>query len=187
MIAALNFAIERDRALHDQLRRLAGRVLSVQFEGFEPLSIPRVSAEFAADGLLHALGPSGQGEPDVRLTLTPAFFLASMEQWFSGAGTGPSLKGLRIEGDLEVAQQLTPLIQLMRTRLSPLGQAASQSWPVKAAQQAAQKAAHFAIHEAGVLATRPMLDEQQQALQALRDRLARFEKRLQSAEATRAR
>lgn len=187
MIAALNFAIERDRPLHDQLRRLAGRTITMEFEGFEPLPVPALSAQFAADGLLQSLGASPAPEPDVRLTLTPTFFIASVEQLFSGGGAGPSLKGLRIQGDLEVAQQLTPLIQLMRSRLSPLGQAASQSWPAQAAQNAAQKAAHFAIHEAGVLATKPMLQEQQQAIQALRDRIARFEKRLQSAEATRAR
>ncbi|NBV88503.1 MAG: hypothetical protein EBR88_03160, partial [Betaproteobacteria bacterium] len=114
----------------------------------------------------------------VALTLSPAFFLATAEQLLSGQAAAVSLKGLRIEGDAEVAQQLVPLIQLMRSRLSPFGQAASQSWPV----QAAQRAAHFAVHETDVLATRPMVEAQQQALQALRDRIARFEKRLQAFE-----
>jgi ubiquinone biosynthesis protein UbiJ len=187
VISALNFAIERDRALHDQLRGLASRIIAVHFDGFEPLRLPSLSAAFAPDGLLEALGTRTEQTPDIQLTLTPAFFLSSAEQFFSGASTGPSMKGLRIEGDAEVAQQLTPLIELMRSRLSPLGQAASQSWPAQMAQTAAQKAANYAIHEAGVLATRPMLHAQQRQIQALRDRVARFEKRLQSVEATRAR
>jgi len=178
VLAALNFAIEHDRALHDHLRGLAGRRMTVEFDGFAPLKVPSVSAQFALDGLLEAVRLDSPEAADVRLTLSPAFFLATAEQLLSGQAAAVSLKGLRIEGDAEVAQQLVPLIQLMRSRLSPFGQAASQSWPV----QAAQRAAHFAVHETDVLATRPMVEAQQQALQALRDRIARFEKRLQAFE-----
>ncbi|MGA0882613.1 MAG: hypothetical protein ACO3QP_07365 [Burkholderiaceae bacterium] len=183
MLAALNFAIERDRALHDQLRSLAGCHIVVAFEGFSPLAIPALSARFAPDGLLEAVTTDASAPIDVRLTLTPAFFLASMEQFFSKASAGPSMKGVRIEGDAEIAQKLTPLIALMRARISPLGQAVQKSWPA----QAAQKVAHHAIYETDVLVSRAQVDSHQQDLQALRDRIARFEKRLQSVEATSAR
>ncbi|CAM8623221.1 hypothetical protein MCEMSEM47_00161 [Burkholderiales bacterium] len=183
MLAALNFAIERDRALHDQLRSLAGSHIAVSFEGFAPLQIPSLCARFAQDGLLESVGTSESTPIDVRLTLTPAFFIASVDQFFSKTASGPSMRGLRIEGDVEIAQRLNPLIQLMRTRLSPLGQTVGASWPV----QAAQRALNQAIQNSDVLLKRDRFDAHQQDLQALRDRLARFEKRLQSAEATSAR
>jgi ubiquinone biosynthesis protein UbiJ len=183
MLAALNFAIERDRALHDQLRSLAGCHIAIGFEGFSPLTIPALSARFAPDGLLEAVSTESSVPIDVRLTLTPAFFVASLEQVLSQPSAGPSMRGLRIEGDVEIAQRLTPLIALMRARISPLGQALQRSWPA----QAAQKAAHYAIFETNVLVSRGRMDSHQQDLHALRDRIARLEKRLQSVEATSAR
>ena len=137
--------------------------------------------------------------PDVTLWLTGAFFSNMVGQATAGlwpqsktketdatvgrpgaaaAPSGPAaLQGVRIEGDAALAQRLMPLLEVMRARLSPFQLAIAQFPLVGAAQRAAQ----YAIYDAGILVPREELAAHAQSLRALRERIDRLEKRIRAA------
>ena len=131
--------------------------------------------------------------PDVTLWLTGAFFSnmagqATASLWPQEAKTnktasatpssGPAaLQGVRIEGDAALAQRLMPLLEVMRARLSPF-QLAIARFPLVGA---AQRAAQYAVYDAGILVRREELAAHAQSLRALRERIDRLEKRVRTA------
>ena len=138
--------------------------------------------------------------PDVTLWLTAAFFSnmagqATSSLWpkkaktaetafapdrfpTAAAPSGPAaLHGVRIEGDAALAQRLMPLLEVMRARLSPF-QLAIARFPLLGA---AQRAAQYAVYEAGILVRREELAVHAQSLRALRERIDRLEKRVRAA------
>ena len=134
---------------------------------------------------------------DVTLGLSPAFFSTIAGQATAGLWprstssasdegqtaprsggstrpTGPAaLQGVRIEGDAAIAQRFMPLLEVMRARLSPF-QLALARFPLVGL---AQRAAHYAVYDAGILVRRAVLLAHSQAVRALRERLDRLEKR----------
>ncbi len=177
-IQAINFAIERDVDLHDQLRGLAGRVIAMAFDLPGPLQGKTLRLTLAADGLL-AESSVPDVQPDVTLQITPDFFTGAVEQFFSPLPSGPSLKGVRIQGDAAVAEQLGPLIAVIRSRTSPVVDAIT-SHP---AAFLAKRAVDYAIHDAKLVVTKTEFQSHVQDLRTLRDAIDRLEKKLQAASA----
>jgi len=165
LLLGLNCAIEADPDLHAHMKSLAGKRLELRFPAI-PSGEFSVHWSLAADGLLHDLSAGvsrASVEPvDVSLVLTPAFF--------SGAG----MRGVRIEGDASVAEQLSPLMALMKSRVAPLQQAFEAS-PLP---DIVKRAASYVSDEAQLVVNASQMAAHQQELRELRNAIDRFEKRL---------
>lgn len=108
---ALNRYIGQDAAALARARRLTGRSLTVCFSDFG------LAVTFIAEG--HGMQVVGlpEGESDVRLTGRSSAFGRVL---FSGRGHGIAGAGLRIEGDIGVAQQFADLFSEVDFNLGDL-------------------------------------------------------------------
>lgn len=151
---------------------------------------PRPESSFTAQpSLSHRSVPVA----DVSLWLSSDFFSSTMSQTLQAlrptqdapgsndlgiggtAAMGPSaLRGIRIEGDAALAQRLVPLLDVLRSRVTPLQLAISSS-PLA---RMAQKAVHYLVYDAGVLVTKPELADHAKSVRSLRERIDRLEKRV---------
>lgn len=180
LLTGLNFAIERDEALHEQLKGLAGRRVAVRFMVPGPWDGQTLEWVFAADGLLESVARARSAEglavaPDVTLGLTSEFFGSAITQVVSGRPTpASSFKGVRIEGDAAVAEQLGPLLAVFKERLDPVRLLIARSPAASMAKQAID----YAIHDAGWVLTREEFEPHTKAVRSLRDAIDRLEKRL---------
>lgn len=159
LIAGLNWAIEKDDALHEALKALAGRHLRLMLPANGHLD-----CVIEADGLLKRLSLGSVGaqhepahQPDVTIEL--------------GAD---SSRGIRIAGNAAVAEKLGPLSALIKARIAPLEQALKAS----PASLLARQAADYAIHEAQWVVSREHAEAHHQSLRNLRDAVDRLEKRI---------
>lgn len=186
----VNVVIESRPEVHQACRALAGRRLCFVADpmGMETRTLQAFTA-FEADGLLGTLSldASLNHEPEVTIHLGPGFFvdaastgLAQLAASFLPFGTqdqgtsaaGPSLKGVRIEGDAALAQKLMPLIESLKNQrpelpvflrfLTPKPQPASQD------------------PEALPFVSKVELRQQASQLRTLREGLDRLEKRLKT-------
>lgn len=157
-IASLNWAIEKDEALHHSLKGLAGRHLRVLL----PVGI-RLDCAIEADGLLKDIGlgaataPEESSQPDVTIEL----------------GSDAS-RGVRIAGNAAVAEKLSPLSALIKERAAPLEQFLKASPAAVFARQLAD----YAIHESRWVLGREQAEAHHQSLRELRDAIDRLEKRI---------
>lgn len=179
-----------------------GLLEEVRAEPGARVSSPSSSSSVSprSEAIAPQAGKSEQGQPraarpDVTLWITGAFFSnmagqATASLWpqkktkdaapaagpfGAAAPSGPAaLQGVRIEGDAALAQRLMPLLEVMRARLSPF-QLAISRFPLVGA---AQRAAHYAVYDAGILVRREELAAHAQSLRALRERIDRLEKRI---------
>jgi ubiquinone biosynthesis protein UbiJ len=163
LIAALNWAIEKDEPLHRALKEVSGRRIRVDL----PVATASFFWAIESDGLLADLG-LGQSEdhrgPDVVIYIDPS-----------------ASRGLRIEGDAAVAERLAPLADLLKQRLSPW----EKFWNDSPFGILARQLADYAIYESALIISRPQADAHLQAVRQFRDAVDRFEKRLDQAQRTR--
>lgn len=208
-VQAINFAIERDEDLHDRLKPLAGKTIELVFDLQGPLQGRRIRLRLEADGLLHepsanepsasapfaaiaaaplSVGQSSQpadGEPqaDVTFLVGSEFFVGALEQAVSdGLGTaGPGMKGIRIQGDAAVAENLAPLISVIRAKTAPVFDAVT-SHPLAFM---AKRLVGYAIHDAKLVVTKQEFQDYTQRLRSLRDAADRLDKKIQALEPSR--
>lgn len=156
-INVLNFAITRDDELHKALKGLAGKRLRV--------SLPiggSVDCEIEADGLLKEFARNAQHlEPHVTIIVQSNIS-----------------KGLRIEGDALVAERLSPLVKVIKDRVSPW----ERFWNNSMAGAIAKQVAEYAIHESDLIVSRQQAEAHHDALRQFRDALDRLEKRIEAIE-----
>ena len=169
VLAALNWAIEKDEPLHKALRGLAGKRLRVVF----PVG-GSVDWAIEADGLLKELGLQSTQQRQASLAQESDAGLPDVTILVSTDIT----KSLRIEGDALVAERLSPLVALMKERLSPW----EQFWRNSPAALIAKQVADYAIHEANMAVSRQQAAGHQQSLREFRDALERLEKRIEQLE-----
>lgn len=191
----VNAVIESRPEVHEACRALAGRRLCFVADpiGIETHTLQAFTA-FEADGLLGSLSldASLNHESEVTIHLGPGFFvdaastgLAQLAASFLPFGTtdqgtsaaGPSLKGVRIEGDAALAQKLMPLIESLKNQLpeppvllrflTPKPQPASQD------------------PEALPFVSKVEMRQQVSQLRTLRESLDRLEKRLKTLQTSR--
>lgn len=176
-ISFLNWGIAKDEALHQALKSLSGKrvrlVLPIFFTSGGSLDF-----EIEADGLLRELG-------------FQTVFSSSNLQSGSEKSAVPDVtiiinsdisKGLRIEGDALAAERLGPLVQLIKSRFSPL----EKLWKGSPFAQFAKQAADYAVNESGVVIGRAQADAHHQTLREFRDSLDRLEKRIDQLAGTKA-
>jgi hypothetical protein len=192
----VNSTIEARPELHEACQPLAGRRLCFVVD---PIGLDanrlQVFTAFEADGLLHSLSldASLNHEPEVTIHLGPGFFVeaasTSIAQFAAsflpfGApvqdaqATGPSLKGVRIEGDAALAQRLMPLIETLKSQQPDLPGFLSLFKPK--AMQASQDP------EAMPFVSKVELRQQASRLRTLREGIDRLDKRLKAATPLRA-
>ncbi len=207
VVQAINFAIERDKDLHDHLKPLAGKTIELIFDLQGPWQGRRLRLRIEADGLLHepTVQPSGSGgvvkssqpalqpdaqaspeaEADVTLQVGSEFFVGVFEQVLSGGSAGaagPGMKGIRIQGDAAVAEKLGPLIAVIRTKTSPVVDVVT-SHPLAFM---AKRMVNYAIHDAKLVVTKQDFQAHAQEIRGLRDAADRLEKKIQALEQARA-
>ena len=182
LLSGVNFAIERDEELHEQLRSLAGKRVALEWSGTGPMQGQSFEWVFAKDGLLEGAGlvrNTPRESLDVILGLTPEFFSSAVDDIIrkgpQGAGQGASsMRGIRIEGDIAVAEQLAPLMALFRERLHPVN-LWLQAHPLAAL---AKKGVDYLINDADLLVKRETFNAHKSELRALRDAIDRLEKNI---------
>jgi ubiquinone biosynthesis protein UbiJ len=191
----VNAVIESRPEVHEACRALAGRRLCFVADpiGIETRTLQAFTA-FEADGLLGSLSldASLNHEPEVIIHLGPGFFvdavstgLAQLAAPFLPFGTadqgtsaaGPSLKGVRIEGDAALAQKLMPLIESLKNQ-RPEPPALLRFLTPKP-----QPASHDP--EALPFVSKVELRQQVSQLRSLRESLDRLEKRLKTLQTSR--
>lgn len=156
-INLLNWAIARDDDLHKALQGLAGKRLRLAF----PVG-GSIDCEIEADGLLKEFSRNAQHqEPHVTIIVQSDI-----------------TKGLRIEGDAAVAERLSPLVKVIKERVSPW----ERFWNNSMAGAIAKQVAEYAIHESDLLVSRQRAEAHHEALRQFRDALDRLEKRVDAIE-----
>lgn len=173
LLAALNWAIEKDEALHEALRGLAGKTITVVL----PFGV-RVNWALEADGLLHELNFASTANLPNTNTSHSQESLSSREPDVLITVTGQIAKGVRIEGAAAVVEKLAPLGKLLKDRISPWEQFWANSPPALAAKQLAD----YAIYEANLVASRQRAASHLEALRELKNSLDRLEKRIERLE-----
>jgi ubiquinone biosynthesis protein UbiJ len=156
LINVLNFAIGRDDDLHKALKGLAGKRLRVVF----PVG-GSVDCEIEADGLLKEFSRNAHPEPNVTIIVQSDI-----------------RKGLRIEGDAVVAERLSPLVKVIKDRLSPW----ERFWNNSMAGAIAKQVAEYAINESDLMVSQQQAQAHHDALRQFRDALDRLEKRIDALE-----
>lgn len=187
----VNSVIEARPELYEACRPLAGRRLCFVVD---PIGLDanrlQVFTAFEADGLLHSLSldASLNHEPEVTIHLGPGFFVEAASTGIAqfaasflpfGApvhdaqAAGPSLKGVRIEGDASIAQRLMPLIETLKSQQPELPGFLSFFKPkTKGALQ---------DPEAMPFVSKVELRQQASRLRTLREGIDRLDKRLKAA------
>jgi len=155
-INLLNFAIGRDDDLHKALKGLAGKRLRLVF----PVG-GSVDCEIEADGLLKEFSRNAHPEPHITIIVQSDI-----------------RKGLRIEGDAVVAERLSPLVKVIKDRLSPW----ERFWNNSMAGAIAKQVAEYAVHESDLMVSRQQAHAHHDALRQFRDALDRLEKRIEAIE-----
>jgi ubiquinone biosynthesis protein UbiJ len=171
LLAALNWAIEKDEALHEALRGLAGKKIAVVL----PFGV-RVNWALEADGLLHELNLASAANHSNTGNQQESF--ASREPDVVITVAGKIAKGVRIEGAAAVVEKLAPLGKLVKERVSPWEQFWANSPPALAAKQLAD----YAIYEANLVTSRQQAASHLEALRELKNSLDRLEKRIERLE-----
>ena len=156
LINVLNFAISRDDDLHKALKGLAGKRLRLVF----PVG-GSLDCEIEADGLLKEFSRNAHHEPHITVIVQSDL-----------------TKGPRIEGDAVVAERLSPLVKVIRERVSPW----ERFWNNSMAGAIAKQVAEYAIHESDLMVSRQQANSHHEALRQFRDALDRLEKRIESIE-----
>jgi ubiquinone biosynthesis protein UbiJ len=156
IINVLNFAIGRDDDLHKALKGLAGKRLRLVF----PVG-GSVDCEIEADGLLKEFSRNAHPEPHITIIVQSDI-----------------RKGLRIEGDAVVAERLSPLVKVIKDRLSPW----ERFWNNSMAGAIAKQVAEYAVHESDLMVSRQQAQAHHDALRQFRDALDRLEKRIDALE-----
>ncbi len=151
-INVLNWAIGRDDDLHKALKGLAGKRLRLVF----PIGTS-LDCEIEADGLLKEFSRGSTIEPHVTIIVQSDL-----------------TKGLRIEGDAVVAERLSPLVKVIKDRVSPW----ERFWNNSMAGAIAKQVAQYAIHESDLIVSRQQAQAHHDALRQFRDALDRLEKRI---------
>lgn len=151
-INVLNWAIGRDDDLHKALKGLAGKRLRLVF----PIGTS-LDCEIEADGLLKEFSRGSTVEPHVTIIVQSDL-----------------TKGLRIEGDAVVAERLSPLVKVIKDRVSPW----ERFWNNSMAGAIAKQVAQYAIHESDLIVSRQQAQAHHDALRQFRDALDRLEKRI---------
>jgi ubiquinone biosynthesis protein UbiJ len=151
-INVLNWAIGRDDDLHKALTGLAGKRLRVVF----PIG-GSLDCEIEADGLLKEFSRGSTVEPHVTIIVQSDL-----------------TKGLRIEGDAVVAERLSPLVKVIKDRVSPW----ERFWNNSMAGAIAKQVAEYAINESDLIVSRQHAQAHHDALRQFRDALDRLEKRI---------
>lgn len=160
LLAALNWAIEKDEPLHGVLKGLSSKRIRVVF----PVGDAHLDWAIEADGLLKEINLKGHDAPDVIIYI----------------GTN-MVRGLRIEGDAAVAEKLGPLSDLIKKRLSPW----EQFWEHSPFANLARQVADYAMYESNIIISRQQAQDHHESLRQFRDSLDRFEKRLDQVEKSR--
>ena len=176
-ISFLNWGIAKDEALHQALKSLAGKRVRLVLPLFLT-SGGSLDFEIEADGLLRELGmqtifSSSDRKPESDKSASPHVTIIV---------NSDISKGLRIEGDALAAERLGPLVQLIKSRVSPL----EKLWKDSPLSQFARQAADYAANESGVVVGRAQADAHHQALREFRDSLDRLEKRIDQLAGTKA-
>jgi ubiquinone biosynthesis protein UbiJ len=156
IINVLNFAIGRDDDLHKALKGLAGKRLRLVF----PVG-GSVDCEIEADGLLKEFSRNAHPEPHITIIVQSDI-----------------RKGLRIEGDAVVAERLSPLVKVIKDRLSPW----ERFWNNSMAGAIAKQVAEYAINESDLMVSQQQAQAHHDALRQFRDALDRLEKRIDALE-----
>jgi ubiquinone biosynthesis protein UbiJ len=162
LIAAMNWAIEKDEPLHAVLKTLAGKHIRVGL----PWGGSHLDWSIQADGLLNQIGLNRAAEdttPNVLIHI----------------GTDLT-RGMRIEGDAAVAEKLGPLADLIKKRISPW----ERFWENSPMAILARQAVDYAKYESNVIISKEQAQAHDQVLRQFRDALDRFEKRLDQFERT---
>ncbi|MGA0101050.1 MAG: hypothetical protein ACO3V3_02070 [Burkholderiaceae bacterium] len=187
----VNSVIEARPELHEACRPLAGRRLCFVVD---PIGLDanrlQIFTAFEADGLLHSLSldASLHHEPEVTIHLGPGFFVEAASTGIAqfaasflpfgvpaqdAQAAGPSLKGVRIEGDAALAQRLMPLIETLKSQQPELPHFLSFFKP--RTTQASQDP------EAMPFVSKVELRQQASRLRTLREGIDRLDKRLKAA------
>lgn len=156
VLSLLNFAIGRDDDLHKALKGLAGKRLRLVF----PVG-GSLDCEIEADGLLKEFSRNAHLEAHVTVIVQSDL-----------------TKGPRIEGDAAVAERLSPLVKVIKERVSPW----ERFWNNSMAGAIAKQVAEYAIHESDLMVSRQQAHAHHEALRQFRDALDRLEKRIESIE-----
>lgn len=156
LINVLNFAISRDDGVLKALKGLAGKRLRLVF----PVG-GSLDCEIEADGLLKEFSRNAHSEPHVTVIVQSDL-----------------TKGLRIEGDALVAERLSPLVKVIKERVSPW----ERFWNNSMAGAIAKQVAEYAIYESDLMVSRQQAQAHHEALRQFRDALDRLEKRIESIE-----
>ena len=188
----VNSAIEARPELHEACRPLAGRRLCFVVD---PIGLDanrlQIFTAFEADGLLHSLSldASLHHEPEVTIHLGPGFFveaastgIAQLAASFLPFGVpaqdaqaaGPSLKGVRIEGDAALAQRLMPLIETLKSQQPELPHFLSFFFKPRTTQASQDP-------ETMPFVSKVELRQQASRLRTLREGIDRLDKRLKAA------
>ena len=188
----VNSAIEARPELHEACRPLAGRRLCFVVD---PIGLDanrlQIFTAFEADGLLHSLSldASLHHEPEVTIHLGTGFFveaastgIAQFASSFLPFGVpaqdaqaaGPSLKGVRIEGDAALAQRLMPLIETLKSQQPELPHFLSFFFKPRTTQASQDP-------EAMPFVSKVELRQQASRLRTLREGIDRLDKRLKTA------
>ena len=155
-VSFLNFAISRDDDLHKALKGLAGKRLRLVF----PVG-GSLDCEIEVDGLLKEFSRNAHPEPHVTVIVQSDL-----------------TKGPRIEGDAIVAERLSPLVKVIKERISPW----ERFWNNSMAGAIAKQVAEYAIHESDLMVSRQQAQAHHEALRQFRDALDRLEKRIEAIE-----
>lgn len=169
LLAAVNWAISRDDALHAALRGLAGRRLRVLFPG-------DASLEWAieADGLLREIGLRAAGRAASMVAAGAPAPDPSRDPDVTVRVVADRSSPIRIEGDALVAEKMAPLISLIKSRLSPW----EQFWNASPAGIAARQLADYARYEAGLVVGHDDLARHAEQMRQLTAAIDRLEKRI---------
>ncbi|MCS6763410.1 MAG: SCP2 sterol-binding domain-containing protein [Candidatus Protistobacter heckmanni] len=197
--AALNHLLGQEPWARERLRKFAGRsarfelsvlgfTLSVTEEGLVAGSQPPGMDATAAEALAESQAETARAEPEVTLTVLPQ----ALGAWISG-GKEAAMRHVHISGDAEFANVIAQLGQQLSWEaeedIAKLTGGAVAHSLVKAAGElrgAMEEAGHrlagnlseYLVHEQPTLVARPEQDAFAVRVAALRDGLARLEKRI---------
>ena len=182
IIAALNHVIARTAWAQHKLAPFAGREAV--------LAMPPFRLQLLVDG--NGLFAAGKGDPDVEITLPASTPLTALQGTLDG--TDRVMRNARINGSVEFADTLGFVLRNLSWDFEEdlshvVGDIAAHrianslraltSWQKQAAQNLAENASEYLRDETGLLPAPQEIAAFSDAVDHLRDDLARLEKRLQ--------
>lgn len=184
-LGALDRLLSTQPTLRARLATHAGKSARIE------LPLGGIAFTLAENGTLAALAPEAQPDSIVTLRADVLMRLA--------LGDREALRQARVEGDgvlasdisaaldaFDWALALRPLIGDIAAARIDQAIAGFGAWRAKAHEAIGQAAAEYAVHEAGMLASRPAVDRFIAEVDTLRDDVARLEARLALLEQRRA-